>query len=135
MACALHTWLWMEKIKSKKILIVEHDELMIEVMTYILTGIGYEVISLNRPDHIFNYIRKNHPDLVIMDAVLPGMDGLDVCRLLKLNKQTENLPVIICSDIDDLDKPADEKGAPDDVLHKPFSMNKLIEKVEYQLVA
>jgi DNA-binding response OmpR family regulator len=125
----------MEKIKSKKILIVDHDELMIEVMTYILIGKGYEVISLNRPDNIFNYIRKNHPDLVILDAILPGMGGHDVCRLIKLNKQTKNLPVIIYSDVDDPDELIDEKGAPDDVLHKPFSMNKLIEKVEYQLVA
>jgi DNA-binding response OmpR family regulator len=125
----------MEKIKSKKILIVDHDELMIEVMTYILIGMGYTVFSLARPDHIFNFIRKNHPDLVILDAILPGMDSRDVCRLIKLNKQTANLPVIICSDSDEPDELTAEKGGPDDILYKPFGMNKLIEKVEYQLAA
>ena len=104
-------------------------------MTYILTGMGYTVFSLARPDHIFNNIRKNHPDLVILDALLPGIDGHEVCRLLKLNKQTKNLPVIICADIDDMDEAPKQEGAPDDVLYKPFGMNSLIEKVEHQLAA
>jgi DNA-binding response OmpR family regulator len=120
---------------SKKILIVDHSELMIEVMTYILTNNGYEVISLNRPDHIFNNIRKNHPDLVILDTLFPGIDGHEVCRLLKLNNQTKNLPVIICADSDDIGEFQKQKGAPDDILYKPFSMNSLIEKVEHQFVA
>jgi DNA-binding response OmpR family regulator len=120
---------------SKKILIVDHSELMIEVMTYILTNNGYEVISLDRPDHIFNNIRNNHPDLVILDALLPGIGGREVCRLLKLNNQTKNLPVIICTDSDDMNESFKQKGAPDDILYKPFGMNNLIEKVEHQLVA
>ena len=120
---------------AKKILIVDHSELMTDVMSYILTGKGYDVIALNRADHIFSNIRQNHPDLVILDSFLPGIDGVDVCRLLKLNKATKTLPVIICTDSDDIGQPAIQKGAPDDILHKPFGMNNLIEKVEYQLAA
>jgi len=120
---------------AKKILIVDRNELMIEVMSYILTGKGYDVITLDRPDHIFNNIRQNHPDLVILDSLLPGIDAVDVCRLLKRNKETKALPVIICTDGDDTDQPLIQKGAPDDVLLKPFSMTNLIEKVEYQLAA
>ena len=120
---------------AKKILIVDHNELMIEVMSYILTGKGYDVIALDRADHIFNNIRQNHPDLIILDSFLPGIDGADLCRLLKRNKETKTLPVIICTDGDDIDQSFNQKGAPDDILYKPFGMNSLIEKVKYQLAA
>ncbi len=119
----------------KKILIVEDNELMTEVMSYILISNGYDVIALSRGDDVFDNIKNNHPDLIILDARLPGMDGRDICQLLKLNKGTCNLPVIICSGDDNIDESLNKKGAPDDVLHKPFDIAALIEKVEYQLAA
>ncbi|CAN5343768.1 response regulator [soil metagenome] len=119
----------------KKILIVEDNELLIEVMTYILISNGYEVIALSRGDDVFNHIKTTHPDLVILDAILPGMDGRDICQLIKLNKATKDLPVIICSGDDSIGESLRQKGAPDDVLQKPFDITALIEKVEYQLAA
>lgn len=119
----------------KKILIVEDNELLIEVMTYILISNGYDVIALSHGENVFNEIKITHPDLVILDAVLPGMDGRDICQLIKLNKATRDLPVIICSGDDSIDESLQQKGAPDDVLHKPFDITSLIEKVEYQLAA
>jgi DNA-binding response OmpR family regulator len=124
-----------EKIMAKRILIIDDNELMAEVMTYILTGNGYEVIALNGGDNIFNDIKTIHPDLVILDALLPGMDGRDICKLIKLNRDTQNLPVIICSGSDDIDDALSQRGAPDDILHKPFNINNLVEKVEHQLAA
>ncbi|MEN0055677.1 MAG: response regulator [Mucilaginibacter sp.] len=120
---------------AKKILIVDHNELMTDVMSYILTGKGYDVIALNQADHIFTNINQNHPDLVILDSLLPGIDGVDICRLLKRNKATQALPVIICSYNDDADQSIQQIATPDDILHKPFGMSNLIEKVEYQLAA
>ncbi len=120
---------------AKKILIVEDNELMIEVMTYILNSNGYEVVSYNDGDNIFNDIRTTHPDLVILDAFLPGMDGRDICKLIKLNKETRSLPVIVCSNSDDIDDALTKKGAPDNVLRKPFGIDNLIKMVEYQLAA
>ena len=120
---------------SKKILIVEDNELMIDVMSYILINSGYEVFSLTNGDNVFNNIKANHPDLIILDAILPGMDGREICQLLKLNKATQNLPVIICSGDDSVDESLKQKGAPNDILHKPFDINSLIEKVGHQLAA
>ena len=120
---------------SKKILIVEDNELMIDVMTYILINSGYEVFSLTNGDNVFNNIKMNHPDLIILDAILPGMDGREICQLLKLNKATQNLPVIICSGDESVDESLKQKGAPDDILHKPFDISSLIEKVDHQLAA
>jgi DNA-binding response OmpR family regulator len=122
-------------VMQKKILIVEDNALMVEVMTYILNNNGYKVFALNNGNDVFNNIKTNHPDLVILDSILPGINGREICQLIKLNKATQDLPVIMCSGDDSIDETMEQKGAPDDVLHKPFGINNLIEMVEYQLAA
>ena len=122
-------------IVSKKILIVEDNPLLAEVMAYILTNNGYEVTILPNGSEVFRTIKASHPDLVILDALLPGIDGREICQLIKLNNTTSGLPVIICSGEDNIDESLTQKGAPDDVLQKPFDISILLQKVEYQLVA
>lgn len=123
------------KAMNKKILIVDDNELIVEVMSYILINSGYEVSSLPNGYHVIEEIKSTHPDLLIIDAIMPGMDGRDICKILKLNKATKDLPVIICSSEDNLDAALTQVGAPNDVLHKPFDMNALINKVAMQLAA
>jgi DNA-binding response OmpR family regulator len=120
---------------AKKILIVDNNLLMIEVMTYILINNGYEVFATSSGSEVFDHIKKAHPALIILDATLPGINGQEICQLIKLNKTTQNLPVIVCSDDESINESLKQKGAPDDVLQKPFDINCLIEKVEYQLAA
>ena len=120
---------------SKKILIVEHNALMVEVMTYILENKGYEVMALSSGDEVFNNVKANYPDLVILDAKLPGIDGREICQLIKLNKTTHDLRVIMCSGDDSIDETRKQNGAPDDILHKPFDISCLVEMVKYQLAA
>jgi CheY-like chemotaxis protein len=122
-------------VMAKRILIVDDNELMIEVMTYILLGNGYEVASSNRVHEIFRIIKACRPDLVILDLVNKSMDGRELCRLIKLNRATKNLRVIVCSENEETDDRKSQKGAPDDVLQKPFGMNSLISKVQLQLAA
>ncbi|MEB0264153.1 response regulator, partial [Mucilaginibacter sp. 10I4] len=122
-------------IMRKRILIVDDNELIVEVMSYILINNGYDVSSLPNGDRVIEEVQKTHPDLLIMDANMPGMDGRDICKILKLNKSTMDTPVIICSAEEDLDAALNGEGAPDDILHKPFDMTALIKKVEVQLAA
>ncbi|MFC0518547.1 PleD family two-component system response regulator [Mucilaginibacter angelicae] len=120
---------------AKRILIVDDNELMIEVMTYILLGNGYQVAASTHVQQIFRIIKACHPDLVILDIDSAGMDGRELCRLIKLNRATKNLRVIVCSENEENEAPESQKGAPDDVLQKPFGMNSLIRKVQLQLAA
>jgi DNA-binding response OmpR family regulator len=122
-------------VMAKKILIVDDNEFMIEIMTFILIDKGYEVIALYNGDKVFDSVLANHPDLVILDVALPGMDGRDICKLLKLNHSTKKLPVIMCSAYDDVDEALTQNGAPNDVLHKPFDTHEFIKKIELQLAA
>src|ERR1700753_1295352 len=119
----------------KKILIVDDNKLIVEVMTYILVNKGYKVISLYNGHQVFNKVKTSHPDLIILDDTLPGMQGREICQLLKLNRSTRNLPVIMCSGNDDIDDSLEQKGAPNDILHKPFDVDSLVDKVEIQLAA
>ena len=123
------------KIMCKKILIVEDNVLMVEVMSYILVNSGYEVFTLSNGTEVFINIKANHPDLIILEATLPGITGREICQLIKLNSTTRDLPVIMCSGDESVDKSLYETGAPDDILQKPFDINSLIQKVEYQLAA
>lgn len=120
---------------TKKILIVDDNDLIVEVMSYILVNSGYEVSSLSSGEQVINEVNNSHPDLLILDAMLPGMDGRDICKILKLNKSTENLPVIMCSANDEVGNGLDKPGAPNDFLSKPFDITVLLNKVEHQLAA
>ncbi|WP_144910294.1 response regulator [Mucilaginibacter frigoritolerans] len=120
---------------AKKILIVDDNALMVDVLTYILISSGYEVISLSNGFEVLNNIKAIHPDLVLLDAILPGINGREICQLIKLNKTTSQLPVIMCSGDDTIMDVLKQKGAPDDVLQKPFDIDSLIQKIEVQLVA
>jgi CheY-like chemotaxis protein len=119
----------------KKILIVDDNELIVEVMTYILENKGYEVMALYDGDEVFNQVKSGHPDLIILDDSLPGMNGRDICQLLKLNRSTQNLPVIMCSGNEDIEESLLQKGAPNDVLQKPFDISSLIDIVASNLAA
>ena len=94
----------------KRILIVDDNELIVEVMSYILINNGYDVFSLPNGDRVIEEVKKTHPDLLIMDANMPGMDGRDICKILKLNKSTMDTPVIICSAEEDLDAALNGEG-------------------------
>jgi DNA-binding response OmpR family regulator len=122
-------------VMPKKILIVDDNEFMVEIMTHILHNKGYEVVSLYTGDEVFSHIKTDHPDLIILDMMLPGMDGRDICKAIKQRRSTRNLPVIICSGEDHLEESMYLIGAPNDVLHKPFDVSLLLSKVAFQLAA
>lgn len=123
------------KAMSKKILIVDDSEFIIEVMTYILNNKGYEVIALYNGDEVLRHIKTDHPDLVILDVMLPDADGRDICTEIKLNRETKNLPVIMCTGSTDLELGMHQQCSPNDVLYKPFDIDALVDMVAYQLVA
>ena len=69
---------------KEKILIIEDDEAIIKVLHRVLSYEGYEIFKALNGQQGLNSARENHPDLVILDMMLPGMDGLEVCRRLRL---------------------------------------------------
>ncbi|HOW88870.1 MAG TPA: response regulator transcription factor [Elusimicrobiales bacterium] len=115
----------------KKILLVDDDREALDLMRRYLEGRGFRVVFTDNGSEALLLARESRPDLVVADAVLPGLDGLELCKALKCGSDTAAVPVIIISGrrIGDEDIVAGyEKGA-DDYLVKPFSFQVLAAKI------
>ena len=115
------------KIK-KKILVVEDDEDIRNLVLFNLEMTGeYEVLSTDNGEEALELAQKHIPSLVILDVMLPGIDGFEVCRVLKSNSTTRKIPVVMLtarSDDNDVVK-GFELGV-EDYLRKPFSSMKIL---------
>lgn len=114
-----------------KILIIEDDRDIVEMVEYNLKEQGYDVISaLNGEDGI-NLANRERPSLVILDLMLPLVDGFEVCKILKHKEQTARIPVIILSaKTQETDKIVGLELGADDYVTKPFSPRELIARVK-----
>ncbi len=119
----------------KKILIIDDDVNLLETLSILMVDNGYEVEALSSGEKVIETINKFDPDLVIMDVMLAGRNGVLICRDIKQTPGMLNLPVILISGIYDPEKFKNHPGAPNDFLAKPFDLDVLLGKVEKQLAA
>jgi DNA-binding response OmpR family regulator len=107
----------------KKILIVEDDPDILNALSIMLER-DYDVMAYDSPLKI---LRDNFtiPDLFILDKRMPEMDGLDVCRFLRANPATSNIPIVVISASPEFGMPALQAGATD-FLSKPFDIDDLL---------
>jgi len=82
------------KAARKRILIVEDDRLSLKVLRQLLAARGYDVLQASGGWDAINRARHERPDLILMDLRLPDISGLDATRLLKMDDQTKNIPII-----------------------------------------
>ena len=82
---------------TKKILVIEDNAINLRMVSYALTEQGYKVITATNGLVGFRKINEEHPDLVILDIMLPGLDGYDICDRVRTNPETEKLPIIVTS--------------------------------------
>ncbi len=112
---------------SKKILLVEDDEGILDAIKMTLEIEGYEVKTIVDGTEVYN-LREGLPDLLLLDVWLSGIDGRTICRHLKSQEWTQNMPIILMSASRDTERAAREAGA-DDFLAKPFELEDLIAMV------
>lgn len=116
---------------KEKILVVEDEPDILELLTYNLTKEGYQVSGASSGEQALKMIPAYNPELVVLDWMLPGIDGLEICKFLKQNNKTTDINVLILTA---KDNEADmvtglELGA-DDYMTKPFSPRVLIARVK-----
>lgn len=114
---------------------VDDDKDILEVLKYILEDSGYDVDTLADGHFLFDTIKKNQPDLILLDVMLGGMDGRELCKQLKHTPATHNIPVILVSASHTITKFDDDDESPDDFIPKPFEISQLLNSVHKQLVA
>ncbi len=113
---------------AEKILVVDDEVSLQETLTYKLEKEGYKVEVAGDGLTALELARSTNPDLVILDVMLPGMDGFEVCRTLR---QETNIPVLMLTARDDeIDRVVGLEVGADDYLPKPFSMRELIARVK-----
>ncbi len=82
---------------AKKILVIEDNAINLRMVSYALTKKGYNVITATNGLVGYKMIDEQHPDLVILDIMLPGLDGYDICERVRMNPETEKIPIIMTS--------------------------------------
>ena len=119
-----------KKVKlRRRVLVVDDDEGILEAFELMLTSAGYEVETSTKNGDYFEQKLKNTPDLIILDVLLSGTNGKDICKKLKSQEHTKHIPIIMISAHPDAREIALEAGA-DDFIPKPFDMTDLLEKVK-----
>jgi DNA-binding response OmpR family regulator len=111
----------------KKILIVDDEPTLVATLRYNLESEGYSVESALDGESAVESARDIHPDLVILDIMLPGLDGLQVCRILRRDTQAPIL--LLTAKVDEVDKVVGLELGADDYVTKPFSMRELMARV------
>ena len=116
---------------SKKILVVEDDRFLRELITQKLSREGYDVIeAVDGEEGVVKAEEK--PDIILMDLILPGIDGFEAIAKIKENTELENIPIIILSNLgqrDDVERGL-KLGATDFLIKAHFTPGEIIEKVE-----
>jgi DNA-binding response OmpR family regulator len=118
---------------TKRILIAEDDQDILFILGTMLTDAGYKVESLKEGISIVDG-RKDWPDLFIIDKDMPVIDGLAICKYLKLKKETRDIPVIMISAHHALKLKARQAGA-DEFIEKPFTLRFFLQAIEKHMVA
>ena len=114
-----------------KLLIVEDEPTLLETLKYNLERQGYEVVTASDGMQALSTARTEKPGLVILDIMLPGLDGFEVCRILR---QEMSLPILMLTAKDEeVDKIVGLEVGADDYLTKPFSMRELLARVRAHL--
>ena len=118
----------------KVVLVVEDEESILELLRYNLDKAGFTVIPAGSGEDGLDLARRRRPDLILLDLMLPGMDGLEVCRMLKKSKETENIPVVMLTARgEEADIVAGLELGADDYLTKPFSPRVLLAHIRATL--
>lgn len=115
----------------EKVLIVEDEPTLLETLTYNLTRQNYQVETATDGQQAVELARETHPDLIVLDLMLPKLDGFEVCRILR---QEMNTPILILTARDDeIDRVIGLELGADDYMSKPFSMREFLARVKAQL--
>ena len=117
---------------SKELIFAVEDEVHIQqLVKYNLESSGYRVITFDSGENLLNEVKTTVPDLFILDIMLPGIDGLEICRQLRSNSKTKNVPIImLTARNEEFDKVLGLELGADDYIAKPFSVRELVARVK-----
>ena len=112
------------------VLIIDDEEDIIELVSYNLNKEGFKVVGAKSGEEGLEIMRKDRPELVLLDLMLPGMSGLDVCRACKADPQISHIPIVMVSAKgEEIDIVTGLELGADDYIAKPFGIRELLARV------
>lgn len=115
---------------NNRILVIEDESNIQELIKYNLEKNGYKVVLADNGITGLNEALENIPDLILLDLMLPGLDGLEVCKRLRMDKRTKRVPIfMLTAKSEELDKILGLELGADDYITKPFSIKELIARI------
>lgn len=122
------------RVDMSKVLVVEDSVTQREMITDLLKGSGLDVTVASDGVEALSQIADTHPDLVVLDIVMPRMNGYEVCRQIKSNPKTQDIPVVMCSSKgEEFDRYWGMKQGADAYIAKPFQPTELVGTVKQLL--
>ncbi len=113
------------------VLVVEDEADIAELVKYHLEKEGLAIRTVGDGKHALELIVRDHPDLIILDLMLPGMDGLELCRRLRSSSATQGIPIImLTAKAEEVDRIVGLELGADDYVSKPFSTRELVARVK-----
>lgn len=117
---------------AEKILVVDDEQEIRNLLDHFLKDQGYEVVLASDGNQALKLAAEENPQVIILDIKMPGLDGLEVCKLLKDKEQTRLIPIIVITGFEDNKMEALNRGA-DDFVNKPFDMAEIAVRVKSAL--
>ena len=117
-------------MKARNVLVVDDEPDIVELVSYNLKKEGFEVSTASDGEEALNRIRKDGFDFLVLDLMLPGIQGMELCRILRNDPKTKNLPIImLTAKGEELDRVLGLEIGADDYITKPFSPRELVARV------
>jgi DNA-binding response OmpR family regulator len=118
-------------MSKKRILVVDDEVDLVETVRFSLELEGYDVLVAYNGEEALNQARKENPDLILLDLMLPKLDGYKVCRLLKFDERYKHIPILmLTAKIQEKDKATGMETGANEYITKPFEMDELMKKVK-----
>ncbi|RME28886.1 MAG: response regulator, partial [Deltaproteobacteria bacterium] len=126
----------MKAIEDTTILVVDDDKFNVTLMRELCNTIGYRVVEAKNGFEALRKVGEQRPDLILLDLMMTGKSGFEVCQELKSDKSTADIPIIIVTALDDLEsKMRGIKLGADDYVTKPFRLFELQQRIASVLEA
>lgn len=117
-------------MEKRRILVVDDEIYIVHILDFSFQMEGYEVETALDGEQALERVKESRPDLIVMDMLMPRMDGLDACRALKASDETKDIPVVILSPrTRDVDRQMAFEAGAEDFVTRPFSPRHLVERV------
>lgn len=120
---------------NKKIVIFDDDQEILTAMESVLDFVDWDLVTFSSGQDAMQVIFNEKPDLILMDIMLDGFDGREICQSIKKDSALQHIPIILISGQPNAEEVKHQDYGPNDFLPKPFNIGDLIDKVYFQLAS